>query len=374
MSNIRIRLITGGLLALAIVTRVSAQPDPTVTAHLYAGLTIAGTVGTSYTVQATLNLSQSNWQTLASVVLPNSPFLWVDTNVSANTAMFYRVIPTPSTNSPPPSGMVLIAAGSFVMGDSLDREADAPTNIEYVSAFYMDSTLLTYALWSQVYQWAANNGYSFDNSGAGQAVNQPVQTIDWYDAVKWCNARSQMAGFTPVYYSDAGLTQLYKTGDTAPYPNWSVSGYRLPTEAEWEKAARGELVENRFPLGNTIAESQANYYGDPIDYLFDMGPAGYDPAFGNGLGIDTSPVTYFAPNGYGLYDMAGNLFEWCWDWYGPYVSGVQSDPRGPSAGNFRVLRGGSWLVNAYSCRVANRSYYYPALGNDGYGFRCVLRP
>ena len=352
-----------------------AQTNPTVSVQLYPGLTIAETVGSSYTVQYVTNLTlTNNWQTLTNLVLSVSPYLWVDTNTPAKADRFYRVIPTSATNSPAPPGMVLISAGSFIMGDNLDNEADAPTNTEYVSAFYMDTNLVSYALWQQVYQWAVTHGYTFDNVGSGKATNQPVQTINWYDAAKWCNARSQMDGAPPVYYMNAGLTQIYTTGDLAPYANWSANGYCLPTEAEWEKAARGGLVGRRFPLGNTISENQANYYGDPADYSYDLGPAGYDPLFGNGLGVDTSPVGYFAPDGYGLYDMAGNVAEWCWDWYGPYAGGLQTDPHGASAGTFRVLRGGSWLISAFNCRAANRSYYYPALGGDGYGFRCVLAP
>jgi formylglycine-generating enzyme required for sulfatase activity len=351
-----------------------AQAGPGVTANLYCGLTITGTVGSGYTVQYVTNLAQTNdWQTLTNLVLASSPCLWVDTSTPESTR-FYRVIVTVTTNAPPPSGMVVIPAGSFIMGDSLDGEADAPTNTEYVSTFDMDVNLVTYTFWGQIHTWAVANGYSFDNPGSGNAGNQPVQSINWYDAVKWCNARSQMDGVAPVYFTDSGLTEVYKTGDVAPYVNWSANGYRLPTETEWEKAARGGLVSKRFPLGNTIAESQANYYGDPANYSYDLGPAGYNPAFGDGIGVDTSPENYFPTNGYGLEDMAGNLAEWCWDWYGPYVSGVQTNPHGPTAGSYRVLRGGSWLISAFSCRTANRSYYYPALGGDGYGFRAVLVP
>ncbi len=116
--------------------------------------------------------------------------------------------------------MVLIPAGSFTMGNSIgdsDITDAIPTNI-YVSAFYMDVNLVSYGLWTNVSTPTPHaNGYSFVNAGAGKndVTNHPVQTVDWYDCVKWCNARSQQAGLTPVYYTDAGLTQVYKTGETA---------------------------------------------------------------------------------------------------------------------------------------------------------------
>jgi formylglycine-generating enzyme required for sulfatase activity len=277
-----------------------------------------------------------------------------------------------ATSSIPP-GMALIPAGAFTMGDTLDGESDAiPTVTVTVSAFYMDVNLVSYSQWQSVYYWAASHGYGFVNAGSGKAANHPVQAVDWYDVVKWCNARSQQAGRTPVYYTDGGFTQVYMTGEVTPYANWAAKGYRLPTEAEWEKAARGGLSDQRFPWGNVITENLANYYGDTTSASYDLGPNGYNTAFTNGVTPFTSPVGYFAANGYGLYDMAGNAFEWCWDWYGtPYAGGT--DPRGPTSGSDRVLRGGGWSGYAFYCRTALRiDFYDPADGYDDFGFRCVL--
>jgi YVTN family beta-propeller protein len=280
---------------------------------------------------------------------------------------------TATTVATPP-GMALIPAGAFTMGDSLDGESDATTISATVSAFYMDVNLVSYSQWQSVYYWATSHGYGFVNAGSGKAANHPVQTVDWYDCVKWCNARSQQAAKTPVYYTDAGLTQVYTNGDngTTVYANWTASGYRLPTEAEWEKAARGGLSGQRFPWGNVITENLANYYGNTTT-SYDLGPNGYN-SIGSigGTSPATSPVGSFAANGYGLYDMAGNVYEWCWDWYGtPYAGG--SDPHGPAGplGN-RVLRGGDWSDLASLTRCANRNYNGP--GGTGYGavgFRCV---
>ena len=197
--------------------------------------------------------------------------------------------------------------------------------------------------------------------------------MDWYNVVKWCNARSQVAGLTPVYYADAGLTQVYTNLEVTVYVNWAAKGYRLPTEAEWEKAARGGLSGQRFPWGDTISESQANYNGciSGCGFTYDLGPNGYNAAFATGGSPCTSPVGSFAANGYGLYDMAGNVLEWCWDWYGmPYAGG--SDPRGPASGDSRVLRGGSYQYDAYGERCASRSFWNPGNADNYVGFRCVM--
>ena len=270
--------------------------------------------------------------------------------------------------------MALIPAGSFTMGNSsgdADIKDAAPISV-YVSAFYMDTNLVSKAQWDAVYTWAITNGYSFDYAGSGKGANHPVQTITWWDSVKWSNARSEKENRTPAYYTDEGLVTVYRSGQLSPYVNWT-RGYRLPTEAEWEKAARGGLSGQRFPWGNTISRSQANYYGN-TGYSYDLGPDGFNPAYTVGDYPYTSPVGSFAPNGYGLYDMAGNLWQWCWDWYGtPYAGG--SDPHGPvgSLSN-RVNRGGSFDYYARRCRTADRNGNDPSIRDNRFGFRSVLPP
>ena len=317
------------------------------------------TPGGTYTVQTVTALpGGNNWVNYKQIVV----------NSSVSTNLIFA--------SNPPAGMVLIPAGPFTMGNSIgdsDITDAIPTNV-MVSAFYMDVNLVSLKQWQGVYSYATSHGYVFVHPGTDKAENTPVDTVNWYDCVKWSNARSQQAGLTPVYYTDAGFTQVFINGDsgTAVYANWGANGYRLPTEAEWEKAARGGLNGQRFPWGNTISESQANYHAATANYSYDLGPNGFN-SVGNYPATypGTSPVGSFPANGYGLYDMAGNVYEWCWDWYAtPYAGGT--DPRGPVvSSSLRVLRGGLWYTDAKYARCAFRYPSFPYAAYYNVGLRCA---
>jgi formylglycine-generating enzyme required for sulfatase activity len=318
--------------------------------------TLSGAVGASVTPGLNLRVT---W---------NAGADW-NQQVSTQTKFRLSVTDVPAV----PAGFSLIPAGSFTMGDAIDGGGDAHTVT--VSAFYMAQNLVTKAEWDAVRTWGLANGYSDLVAGSGKASNHPVQTVSWYQMVKWCNARSQQAGFVPVYYTDDAQSTVYKTGDvnvTNAQVKWSVNGFRLSTEAEWEKAARGGLSGKRFPWGDTISQSQANYYASS-SYSYDLSGAvnNFHPSYDlSGVFPYTSPVASFAANGYGLYDMAGNVFQWCWDWYGSYDPAVLTDPRGPAAsGSYRVDRGGCWDNGAGYCRVAVRAYGNPSYSGNFFGFR-----
>lgn len=314
-----------------------------------------------------------------------TPTAAVTLTIKAASGVFPNIAHTVNvTISPAPAGMAVIPAGIFQMGNSTDAAEggtdELPAHTVYVSAFYMDRYEVTKQLWDDVRAWGLTHGYTDLAAGVGKVANHPVQTISWYNMVKWCNARSQMEGLVPMYYTNDAQSTLYQTGSvnvTNAQVKWSAGGYRLPTEAEWEKAARGGSAGHRFPWVNveTITHSQANYYSDAT-FIYDVSPTrNYHPTYAVGSTPYTNPVGSFAPNGYGLYDMAGNVWEWCWDWYGSsfYSTSPSTDPQGSPPGAYRVYRGGGWSTSAHDSRVANRGYVTPGSVYNYLGFRPVRR-
>jgi sulfatase modifying factor 1 len=341
-----------------------------------AQISVQSDLGVTNQIQTITNLTQTNWTVVTNLLVSASPYTVIDSVSLPAPRRFYRILVPGVTNSASPAGMVLIPAGSFQMGDTFNEGVyyEVPVHSVYVSAFYMDKYEVTKALWDDVKNWSVSHGYSYDNVGDGKGPNHPVESINWYDMVKWCNARSEKEGRAPAYYNDAALTQVYRSGDLpSPYVNWNA-GYRLPTEAEWEKGDRGGASGHRFPWADTdtITHSRANYFSDS-SYSYDVSPTrGFHPAFNDGIQPFTSPVGSFAPNGYGLYDTAGNVWEWCWDYAGNYSATAQTDPRGPATGDTRVGRGGNWNFYAEHLRCGYRYGNAMNATATNIGFRCAM--
>ena len=187
----------------------------------------------------------------------------------------------------------------------INSDPSTPGHEVALSAYMIDMYEVRMSYWEEVYEWATQNGYAFTNPGLNtdpqgvpQSGDHPVHSISWYDAVKWANARSEKDGFTPCYYTEENRTTVYRSGEvnlTNFHVDWTASGYRLPTEAEWEVAARGGLVSNKYSWGNSPFPSKANYVDTRVG--------------------KTTAVGTFDPNGYGIHDIGGNLREWTWDWY-----------------------------------------------------------
>jgi formylglycine-generating enzyme len=304
-----------------------------------------------------------------------------------------------------PAGMVHIPGGTFQMGDSVDgMPAALPVHTVTLSPFFMsvhETTIGEYCIFlnsalSQgsisipsniVYQ--AGTGTSFpycDTSAyslsshiqysggvftvttkAGRDMsNDPMVMVSWYGAAAYCNWRSQQEGKELCYNLATWACDITKYG------------YRLATEAEWEYSARGGLSGKRFPWGDTIAQSQVNYFsywsgGVPF-YPYDVSlTQGFHPNWTDGIMPYTSPVGTFAPNAYGLYDTTGNVWEWCNDWYDVYSSGSQTNPTGPVTGTNRVMRGGSWGDDAAAQRLAYHAGVGPVTRYYSIGFRVVQK-
>lgn len=244
--------------------------------------------------------------------------------------------------------MALIPAGEFQMGDSLDEMSDAlPVHTVYLDAFFMDVYEVSNAEYAQ---FLNSYGRNTDDSG-----NELLDLDDDCLIEKSGNTYRAMSG-----YEEHPVIEVswYGANTYAEY-----YGKRLPTEAEWEKAARGGLVGKRYPWGDSIDSTKANYDADGTrDWTTTADMLKY-----------LEPVGSFAPNGYGLYDMAGNVEEWCADWYDEdyYPDSPRNNPKGPNSGSERVLRGGCWCFNESNLPCAGRGIEFPTLAFNFDGFRCA---
>lgn len=266
--------------------------------------------------------------------------------------------------------MKFIPSGTFTMGDDTGGEQSAmPAHPVQVAAFYLDKFEVTLGDWKKVVAWAVQHGYDLPvDLSFSPPLDHPAPGVSWYQAVKWCNARSEMEGRVPAYYTDAAATQVYRTGSldlVAANVNWAGNGYRLPTEAEWERASRGGLEGKIYSWGDESLVGRTNgwQYQQEIDNTESPYPLSTPVGYFDGHQAVPGPDM---ANGFGLYDMSGNAWEWCWDREGDYEKPKAFDPKGPDTGGMRLTRGGSWWNNEADMTNAHR-YPFPPVGETVYG-------
>jgi len=232
-----------------------------------------------------------------------------------------------------PQNMVYVEGGTFLMGSERDYW-QKPVHEVTVSSFYMGK----YEVTQKEYQAVMGS-----NPSDFRGNNRPVHKVSWYDAVEYCNRLSKKEGLTPCYSG---------SGDDITC-NWNANGYRLPTEAEWEYAARGGINKDDY------IHSGSNDIYKVAWYLINSRKTHY--------------VGKKKANSLGIYDMSGNVYEWCWDWYDEayYSKSPRNNPTGAASGSIRVCRGGSWISSLGDCTVSFRFYYDPFSRYCNLGFRVV---
>ncbi len=297
---------------------------------------------------------------------------------------------------PPAAGMVRVKGGSFDMGDVMgdNHEKDETVHRVTVADFYLGQYAVTVGEFRQFvedasYQtlaetdggsnfwegseWKKKAGVNWRHNEKGQLrppeeSDHPVLHVSWYDAVEYCNWRSRKEGLQEAYDINRSPKVVNENLKDDPLKwavtcNWKANGYRLPTEAEWEYAARQGGRGGRFGNGKDIADPKEINFGAVEEHKQPYSVVGEYRS-------RTVPVgSLKCPNGLGLHDMSGNVWEWCWDWYAEYPTKAEENPRGPEQGSYRVLRGGGWSYTPQYCRAAYRSTWRPSDRYGNLGFR-----
>ncbi|EMB38497.1 hypothetical protein HMPREF9722_02377 [Treponema denticola ATCC 33520] len=291
--------------------------------------------------------------------------------------------------TPPANGIVGVAPDYTYTDERWKGVFIAGRKVK-LSPYKLGRTEVTYKLWKEVYDEAVKdeNGYKFANAGqkgsdgTGNDEEQPVTMVSWRDCIVWCNAYTQIklgSDEQCVYRkSKTDSTVLKNATDGAAcdsaYADMNKKGFRLPTEAEWEYAARwqGSDKTNAVQYGD-VWLTKVNSASGAKD-KWDTAETGEVTWYSGNSDNKTHPVGKRRANALGLHDMSGNVWEWCFDWYGSIQAGEVIDPQGAASGSDRVLRGGSWSVSAYYCPVGLRFNFSPDYRLNFLGFRLAWCP
>ena len=326
-----------GTVLTGSIAGVSGQPVE-LNIQMIPGIWISGATG-AVNIEYTTNLDQtSGWTSLAALQATNTPYFYIDASATNSTKRFYRAVVEGGGNTNTPPGMVWIAPGTFTMGSpstEVDRYSDEgpQTVVTLTMGFWMGKYEVTQREYLAV--MGTNPSYFTGD------LDCPVEQVSWDGAVAYCDQltqRERAAGRLPAGYA-----------------------YRLPTEAEWEYGCRAGTT-TATAYGNSLSSAQANFNGNSP-----FGGAAKGPYLAT-----TTKVGSYPANGWGLYDMHGNVWEWCLDRYGTYRGGSVTDPRGATTGSYRVNRGGGCYDFGGNCRSAIRYYLWPDNTSGDMGFRPVL--
>ena len=364
MKSIRLIILLACLLPIRLVageqaTATSIEPPPQslrLGVDLVPKITVYGPSGTAAQLEWSTSLGNgvlSEWHLLKSVAVGTAEATVVDLDVGT-VPRFYRAVAVQT--APASVGFVFIPAGTFTMGSPTTEKERVDNETQHLVTLTKDFYMSKYEVTQREYLAVMGNNPSFftTKDANGKAItpdlNRPVEQVSWNDAMSYC----------------AKLTQAERAAGRLA-AGWV---YRLPTEAEWEYACRAG-TRTPFHYGNDLRSGMANFNGT-VEYVGGTGPV--DNPTGTWL-AQTTAVGSYGPNGFGLYDMHGNVSELCLDWYGAYPVGNVSDPRGPATGSGRVVRGGSWDSYARYCRSALRYFNVaPDYWIRLFGFRPVLAP
>jgi len=245
-----------------------------------------------------------------------------------------------------PANFVRVEGGTFQMGSTNGGKDERPVHTVTVKSFNISKYQVTQKEWYEIMGTTVRQQRNMEDWSwhiRGEGDNYPMYYVNWYEAVEYCNRRSKKEGLTPAYQGSRDNIIC----------DWNANGYRLPTEAEWEYAAKGGTKEYI-----TTDYSKSNSVGAVAWYEFNSKKS-------------THPVGTKAANNLGIYDMSGNVWEWCWDWYGDYSSSTQTDPKGAVSGTSRVFRGGGWYSPNYAVSSTVRGAGYSSSRRSTTGFRLV---